>query len=96
MTTTERPNQHADDSIHGGTGSQAIVQITDSGVKWIVAMQAVTVLVIALACVAVGYSISLSIMQERAFDKQATEYRLHLATVMRLEAKVDAQQEHRQ
>lgn len=49
-TMSEHPNQHADDSIHGGTGAQAIIQVTGENFRsFFMFMGCITVILVGMA-----------------------------------------------
>jgi hypothetical protein len=91
MTSQTSPvSQHADDSIHGGLGSQQIVQITDSGIRVVVGLLITFIVVVALFGIGLGYAIVQADAAMFQAKVAASESQAQTRAVIRLQASLVA------
>lgn len=76
--------------MHNSGGPQQIVQITDSGLRWIVGTNAAIIILMLFLGAGLGYAIALSTMEREEYINAQTKMIIYQRTVDRTEAKVDA------
>lgn len=82
--------QHADDSIRGGLGPQQVVQISDSGVKWIVGLMLSFIVIVAVSMLGIGYAIVEANEARDAARIASADARAQWQAVVRLQASLVA------